>query len=156
MLTKEQVKRSLDAKWRLHLARYFGIGLAVILGLFLIGALIALTLYGFSAENTETALFVCGVSAIVCCICFLPFVLYYLYQYFALFRDLEAYTIHTVTLERPNSSGWYSGFAYCTVTVEGRSIETAPLFPLFPLEAYNNKTVNAAYNTVNHKLIILE
>ncbi len=160
MLTKEQVKHSMEAKWRLHQARLYAILLAVILGFFLFAALSSLTLHGFSSKNIETALFACGMAALIFFLAFAPFVLFYLYRYLSLFRDLETYIIHEVTLERPSTSYWYRGAVYYTVQIENQNIDTLPLwssgiFSQFSLAEYNNRTIKVAYSEALAKLIVL-
>ncbi len=160
MLTKEQVQTSIQAKWRLYQMRLYLVLLGVSIALSFFISLFSLAAHELSSENMATALFAFGVMALIFLLVFVPFALFYLYQYRILFRGLEAYTVYTVTLDRPSTSYWYRGAVFYTIRVENRDIETLPLWSSgslakFPLEAYNNKTVKVAYSATLEKLIVL-
>ena len=162
MVTKEQIKTSMDAKWRLSQVKIYSAILGGILVFLLIVALFSALKHGDFSLSFEVS----GICAIIFTIMFAPFPFYSLYRYRELFRNLDEYHIYTATLDQPSTSHLYRGAIYYTVTLhtaDGFTIkaDTKPLFSsgafaTFPLEEYNNKTVTVAYKENEDFLIILK
>ncbi|MBO5111481.1 MAG: hypothetical protein J6D21_12300 [Clostridia bacterium] len=162
MVTKEQIKSSLDAKWQMSQTKIYSAILGGILIFLLLIALVSGASYGNFALSFEVS----GICAAVFAVIFAPFPLYSLYRYRELFRGLEEYRVYTTTLDQPNTSHLYRGAIYYTVTLRApdgsaTKTDTNPLFSSgafasFPLEEYNNQTVTVAYKESEDLLVILD
>ncbi|MBQ9120888.1 MAG: hypothetical protein IJY12_00830 [Clostridia bacterium] len=162
MVTKEQIKNSMDAKWRLGQIKTY----SVILGGILVSLLCFALFSGILHGDLALAFEVTGIYALLFIIIFAPFPLYNLYRYRKLFHHPEEYHLYTAVLDRPNTSYFYRGAIYYTVTLHTpdgftRQANTKPLFSggalaSFPLDKYNNQTVTVAYKENENLLVILD
>lgn len=162
MVTKEQIKNSMDAKWRLSQVKIYSAILGGILAFMLFVALFSALKHGDFSLSFEVS----GICAAVFAVIFAPFPLYSLYRYRELFRNLDEYRVYTATLDHPSTSHLYRGAIYYTVTLRTpdgftTQTDTKPLFhsgafATFPLEDYNNKTVTIAYKESEDLLVILD
>jgi len=161
MVTKEQIKNSLDAKWRLSQIKIY----SAILGGILVFLMFVALFSGATHGDFPLSFEVSGICAAVFTVIFVPFPLYGLYCYRQLFRGLEEYRVYTTTLDHPSTSRLYRGAIYYTVTLRtpdgfATQADTKPLFSsgtfaTCPLEDYNNKTVTVAYKESEDLLVIL-
>ena len=162
MITKEQIKNSMDAKWRRSQIKIYSAILGGILVFMLFVALFSALKHGDFSLSFEVS----GICAIVFAVIFAPFPLFSLYRYRELFRNLDEYRVYTATLDHPSTSHLYRGAIYYTVilrTPDGFTIQTdtKPLFSsgafaTFPLEEYNNQTATVAYKESEDLLVILD
>ena len=161
MVTKERIKNSLDAKWRLSQVKIYSIVLGCILGFMLLVALFSGATHGNFALSFEVS----GICAILFAVIFAPFPFYSWYRYREILRNAEEYQLCSTVLSWPSTSHLYRGAIYYNVelTLEnGRTVhtETKPMwtsgaFAQFPLEDYHNKTVAVAYREADDFLVVL-
>ena len=161
MITKEIIKKSLDAKWRKRQINVWLFVLGAYAFVFLFAALIATAKHG----NFLLSIEISGLCAAVCLPILLPFLGYNLWKYHSLFKDADSYSVYEVMLDKPETSYFYRGAIYYTVSFtdkNGNSIvrDTHPLwssgiFDPCQLADYNNKRVFVAYNENTDTLIVL-
>lgn len=161
MLTKEIVKKSMEAKWRKNQMSMHGVIALIIFVVIFFSTLFA----GLQHGDILLALEVSGIVILIYALLFGCFVLYYTYKYFSLFKDLEQYEVYEVILDKPSTSYLYRGAIYYTVsfeTIKGERItqDTKPfwssaIFASFQLEDYNNKKIKIAYNANTETMITL-
>ena len=161
MLTKEMVKKSIEARWRKGQIRmYF-----IIFSFFEVLGLIIGVVFGMHTGEFHITFTIIGIILLVFCIVFLPFIFYFLYKYLKLFKYLEDYIIYEVTLDKPSTSFMYRGSVYYTITFiteanekitrDTRPLWSSSILASFSLEEYNNKKVKIAYNENLDCLIVL-
>ena len=161
MLTKEEVKNALEAKWRKKQIILWTVAVGIwILFLFLVGLYTA-----FSVGDFLMSFEIVGLVSLCCLALFAPFILFYIYKYVKLFCNLSDYEVYEVMLDKPSTSYWYRGAIYYTVTVpleQNRFVEvnTVPLwssgaFASCSLEDYNNKKIRVAYDKGQGRLLVL-
>ena len=159
-LTKDDIKKSLDAKWR---KKHF----LMFLIIYVIASLLLFFGVHFYPSNQQVIVdsnLPLGLAEIFMFLVFGSFALYYLVRYILLFKDIDSYEKYAVILDKPNTSFNYRHSIYYTVsftTKKGKKIikDTAPIFSdwgnVASLHDYNNKKVNIAYNEKNDTLIVL-
>ena len=159
-LTKDDIKKSLDAKWR---KKHF----LMFLIIYVIASLLVFFGVHFYPSNKQVVVdsnLPLGLAEIFMFLVFGSFALYYLVRYILLFKDIDSYEKYEVILDKPNTSFNYRHSIYYTVsftTKTGKKIikDTAPIFSdwgnIASLHDYNNKKVNIAYNEKNDTLIVL-
>ena len=161
MLTKDMVKSSMEAKWRMNQLKMY----IAIPGIFLLFIAFVGVISGLQHGDFALSFEVTGIVMLVFALMFLPFVLFTLYKYRALFQNLNDYEIYEVRLDHPGTSYWYRGAIYYTVTIETKagykvSADTKPLwsggaFASFRLDEYNNKKIRIAYNEQTDEMMVL-
>ncbi len=166
MLTKEKIKHSLEAAWRLRQMKIYGILLGIFSLVFTVLIVFGVAMEGFTLENLLFGGEILLILLLVYSAVMLPFVLFAWYQYRQLFKHLETYIVHDVTLDKPNTAYFYRGAVYYTVTLELSpakriKVDTKPLwssgiFEPIQLADYNNKTIEVAYSETLDKLIVIE
>ena len=150
MVTKEQIKNSLEYKWRMRQCKTY---------LVIWGVMAAFALMGGAASfgklgSVQGGLFVFLVVTAIHSLVLLPLAIYPLVQIWLLGKRAERCSVHTVKLDRPGTSHMYRGAVYYTVsfTDNGEYFvrDTKPLWSSssveFPLDEYNNKEVKILYD----------
>ena len=150
MVTKEQIKNSLEYKWRMRQCKTY---------LVIWGVMAAFALMGGAASfgklgSVQGGLFVFLVVTAIYSLVLLPLAIYPLVQIWLLGKRAERCSVHTVKLDRPGTSHMYRGAVYYTVsfTDNGEYFvrDTKPLWSSysveFPLDEYNNKEVKILYD----------
>lgn len=159
MVTKEQIKNSLEYKWRMRQCKTY---------LVIWGVMAAFALMGGAASfgklgSVQGGLFVFLVVTAIYSIVLLPLAIYPLVQILLLGKRAERCSVHTVKLDRPGTSHMYRGAVYYTVsfTDNGEHFlrETKPLWSSFsvefPLDEYNNKEVKILYDREADQVFVL-
>lgn len=160
MVTKEQIKSSMEYKWRLSQCKTY----LVIWGVMLVFALIG----GFSGamkmNSAKDGLFISLVTAGILSMPLLPMAVYPMIQIWRLMKRAQGCTIHRVMLDRPATSTMYRGAVYYTVdfTQDGERLlrDTKPLWssaPMaqFQLDEYNNKQIDILYDRECDQVFVL-
>ena len=150
MVTKEQIKNSLEYKWRMRQCKTY---------LVIWGVMAAFALMGGAASfgklgSVQGGLFVFLVVTAIYSLVLLPLAIYPLVQIWLLGKRAERCSVHTVKLDRPGTSHMYRGAVYYTVSFtdngEYFARDTKPLWSSssveFPLDEYNNKEVKILYD----------
>ena len=159
MVTKEQIKNSLEYKWRMRQCKTY---------LVIWGVMAAFALMGGAASfgklgSVQGGLFVFLVVTAIYSLVLLPLAIYPLVQIWLLGKRAERCSVHTVKLDRPGTSHMYRGAVYYTVsfTDNGEYFvrDTKPLWSSssveFPLEEYNNKEVKILYDREADQVFVL-
>lgn len=151
MVTKEQIKNSMEYKWRLSQCKTY----LVIWGVMLVFALFG-GVYGAMKQNSASdGLFISLVTVGILSMPLLPMAVYPIIQIGRLMQRAQVCTIHRVMLDRPATSAMYRGAVYYTVefTQDGERFlrDTKPLWssaPMaqFQLDEYNNKQIDILYD----------
>ena len=160
MITKEQVKGSLEANWRLHQAKLYLVVLAIVAAVSLL-----VSLLGAAAKGMlDAALWAGGISALIYSVVILPFSAFSYCKYLRIVNRWEKYESYTVTLDRPGTSYLYNRSVYYTVrfrTDSGKEVtaDTMPLwssaaFALYQLEEYNNKKIRILYDPEEERVVV--
>ena len=161
MITKDVIKKSLDAKWRKRQINVWFFVLGAYAIVFIFSALISTAKHGDLMLSLEIS----GIAAAVCLPILLPFLFYNVWCYLSLFKKAEEYTVHEVMLDKPHTSYLYRGAIYYTVRVTDKNgniivRDTHPLwssgiFDPCQLADYNNQRVFVAYRESTDTLIVL-
>ena len=161
MITKEQVKGSLEANWRLHQAKVY----LVLWGILTAVMFFISFCYAAAKGMPDAALWASGILALVYAAVFLPFSGVSYCKYLRIINRWEKYESYTVTLDRPGTSYFYNRSVYYTVrfhTESGKEVtaDTMPLwsgaaFALYQLEDYNNKKIRILYDPEEEKIVVL-
>lgn len=161
MITKETIKNSLDAKWRKRQIIMYCSFLGVAFFIEFIFSLFTL----LKENGVDYFLIPLIISTTFFLIILAPFIIYSISKYRSLFKDLENYHQYEVTLDKPETSYWYRGAVYYTVSFETVSnkkvtIDTNPLWSSFfttigEIKEYNNKKVDILYNENLDSIIVL-
>ena len=159
MVTKEQIKNSLEYKWRMRQCKTY---------LVIWGVMAAFALMGGAASfgklgSVQGGLFVFLVVTAIYSLVLLPLAIYPLVQIRLLANRAERCSVHTVKLDRPGTSHMYRGAVYYTVsfTDNGEYFvrDTKPLWSSysveFPLDEYNNKEVKILYDREADQVFVL-
>ena len=159
MVTKEQIKNSLEYKWRMRQCKTY---------LVIWGVMAAFALMGGAASfgklgSVQGGLFVFLVVTAIYSLVLLPLAIYPLVQIWLLGKRAERCSVHTVKLDRPGTSHMYRGAVYYTVsfTDNGEYFvrDTKPLWSSysveFPLDEYNNKEVKILYDREADQVFVL-
>ena len=159
MVTKEQIKNSLEYKWRMRQCKTY---------LVIWGVMAAFALMGGAASfgklgSVQGGLFVFLVVTAIYSLVLLPLAIYPLVQIRLLANRAERCSVHTVKLDRPGTSHMYRGAVYYTVsfTDNGEYFvrDTKPLWSSssveFPLDEYNNKEVKILYDRESDQVFVL-
>lgn len=160
MATKEQIKASMEYKWRLRQCRTY----LAIWGMMLVFALIGGFSAGIKLQSAKDSVFVSCVAVAIFSVSLLPAAIYPMVQIALLSKRAENCTVHTVMLDRPSVSAMYRGAVYYTVefTQDGERFirDTKPLWSSgdwaqFSLDEYNNKEVKILYNRGSDQVFVL-
>ena len=159
MVTKEQIKNSLEYKWRMRQCKTY---------LVIWGVMAAFALMGGAASfgklgSVQGGLFVFLVVTAIYSLVLLPLAIYPLVQIRLLAKRAERCSVHTVKLDRPGTSHMYRGAVYYTVsfTDNGEYFvrDTKPLWSSysveFPLDEYNNKELKILYDREADQVVVL-
>ena len=159
MVTKEQIKNSLEYKWRMRQCKTY---------LVIWGVMAAFALMGGAASfgklgSVQGGLFVFLVVTAIYSLVLLPLAIYPLVQIWLLAKRAERCSVHTVKLDRPGTSHMYRGAVYYTVsfTDNGEYFvrDTKPLWSSysveFPLDEYNNKELKILYDREADQVFVL-
>lgn len=157
MVTKEEVKNSVEFKWR-------GQQWRVYLGLFAFMLVLVIPMSIIKAKSLDDTGFAVGVVAVIYGVVFVPFVLYAVWRQRELVHRFDNYERHQVKLDHPSVSRNYRGAIYYVVlfqdnTGEWIRLNTKPLFSggmfaVCPLEKYNNQTVEIFYDSEKEQVIL--
>ena len=160
--TKEDIKNSVEYRWRLSSIKWLLVLWAVIGVVMLVVSLIT---YLYDMENIDLSiqiwLIVVGIYSVI----LLPFVLFYGYKMLYLLKHYGEFASYEVTLDNVSTSYAYKGAVYYKVTINegGRTIkvDTNPyfssgVFAPFALEDYNNKRVVGLYDSEKDKFYIIK
>ena len=160
MVTKEQIKSSMEYKWRLSQCKTY----LVIWGVMLVFALIGGFGGAMKLNSVQDGLFISLVTAAILSTPLLPMAIYPMVQIARLMKRAQGCTIHRVMLDRPATSTMYRGAVYYTVefTQDGERFlrDTKPLWssaPMarFQLGEYNNKQIDILYDRESDQIIVL-
>ena len=162
MITKEQVKNSLEAKWRLHQAKvYLALWGVVTAVMFFISLC-----YAAAEGMLDAGLWATGIMALVYGVVFLPFVAFSYWKYLQIIRNWEKYEVHTVMLDQPGTSYMYKRSVYYTVKFQAKdgafvTADTKPLwssaaFAFCRLEEYNNKKIRILYDPEADAVVVCD
>lgn len=165
-MSKDKLKNSIDAKWRVHQVKVF-----LYFSLFILVVIILVSLFGIVSHSEsltdyfEVFIQTVGVTVLVYALFLAPFIIYYLYKYFKIINNQSEYEIYTVTLDNPTTSYFYRGAIYYTVkftrgsgnkvTLDTKPCFSSGIFSKFPLEEYNNKKVEIIYYPDLDEIIVL-
>lgn len=163
MITKQEIKNSLDAKWRLkQIFLYCGLSIFIIivLGVEMLFSISDVT----DKEISKSIISVLFTTTIFISLIFIIPLMYQLFQYFRLFKDIDKYGKYEVVLDHPEVSYMYRHSVYYNIELTTKTgnrvqLDTLPMFSSFSmncsLEDYNNKTVYLLYNEEKEKMCIL-
>jgi len=154
MVTKETVKKSLEARWLMK--NIFSFSAVYVI------CILIIVFHRSEFKTNGFWFFVVFISLL-----FLPVICYHIYQYMVLFQYLERYELYEVELKNPEKSAVYKISIYYTATFQtkkGRTVSktTKPLWKnkrLFgkylPLEEHSLNVV-IAYNDVRTAILVLK
>ena len=108
MVTKEQIKNSLEYKWRLRQVKTY----LIIWGVMLVFALMGGFVSSGKLGSIQDGLFVFLVVTAIYSLVLLPMAIYPLVQIWLLGKRAERCSVHTVKLDRPGTSHMYRGAVY--------------------------------------------
>ena len=160
MVTKEQIKSSMEYKWRLSQCKTY----LVIWGVTLVFAIIGGFGGAMKLNSVKDGLFISLVTTGILSMPLLPMAVYPMIQIGRLMKRAQGCTIHRVMLDRPATSTMYRGAVYYTVefTQDGERFlrDTKPLWssaPMarFQLDEYNNKQIDILYDRESDQIIVL-
>ena len=159
MVTKEQIKNSLEYKWRIRQCKTYLIIWSVMAVVALMGGAVSFGKLGSAKDGLFVFLTVTAIYSLV----LLPLAIYPLVQILLLGKRAERCSVHTVKLDRPGTSHMYRGAVYYTVsfTDNGEHFvrDTKPLWSSnsidFPLDEYNNKELKILYDRESDQVFVL-
>lgn len=152
-MTYEILNRSADMRFfRLRLIQFSVLGFLYIL-IAVIAAIVSPAILG-----------VVAVALVMNLGFFVPYLVYYTRSILEIRKNLEAYTVHTVTLTHAHKGVNHRMFFVVELTDgEGRilaehtkSIFGTSLFDAVHFADYNGKEVQVAYNAVTDQLVVLD
>lgn len=151
--TREEIKNSLEYRWRKDSVRDFLLIWVIMAVLSLVVMLIfGIKDLGFIFVGLQIWLIVMALYGVF----LLPFLAFYCYKMHDLLKRYEHLPSYEVVLDSVSTSYMYRGAVYYTVTIcdQGitRRVRTNPLFSskvssMFTLEEFNNKTVVGLYDS---------
>jgi len=160
MITKEILKKSIEARWRRHQKNLFWtIGIALIFFLMLF----ALPEILINKDKEAFGIMMLGFTPII--LIFTGFIIYYQAVYTNLIKEVEDYEICEAVLDHPSSSYMYKHSLYYTLTFNRKNnerinLDTPPMFGnglMGPnaIEDYNNERIYVAYSKSKDKMVVL-
>ena len=162
MITRDQVKNSMEARWRRHQTKQYMVAFGIVAVVSLMMSLVRAASKGM----LDLALWGAGVTVAIYVVIFLPFPVYAYWKYLQIVKNWERYEIHTVTLDRPGTSHLYNRSVFYTVYFTSNSgkrvaADTRPLwssaaFSPYQLDEYNNKKVRVLYDPFREEVIVLD
>ncbi len=151
-LTKEDIKNSVEYKWRIQQRNtLLIIYILVLLAAFFMMAIAGLTNASEFEDNMASILtdaFL--IVAVLFTVIFMPFIAFYQYKAVYLLKKYHTFKRYEVLLDRPSTSYWYRGAVYYTVDISTEkgnlSVDTNPYFSssvwsAFNISEFNNKKV---------------
>lgn len=158
MVTKEQVKGSAEARWRLNQIKIYGITLLVVAFLVAAFTLIRSTDTVHIGSLWESY----GITmAILACV-LLPFIIFDLWHYAKIVLNWQHYDRVTALLNKPvvhrgavSYTVTFAGKDGETVTMDTKPLWSSGMFALFRLEEYNNKQVDILYDPFQGRIVVL-
>ena len=104
VLTKEDIKNSLEYQWRKYQIKVFIIIWAIIVFFTFLVTLVA------GLKNILLTLKITIGIVVSYSLVFLPFPIYYLYKLVYFLKKAPEFSVHEVILENVSTSFWYRGF----------------------------------------------
>ena len=161
-MTKNEMKSSIEARWRIHQIKTH---LIIALAIILISMIIVVIKFILKLDNLKPMILsIASISGFILSLPAIVFAIYSYIQYRLLFRDLEKLVKCEVVLNNPHTSYNYRSAIYYTVQIiiddKNISCDTKPFFSSnffseFQLDDYNNKKVTVAYNPITNKIITI-
>lgn len=157
MVTKEEVKASVEYQWRGQQWKIYMVILAFIL-------IVIFPMCFLETDSLEIIGSVFGIVAAIYGVIFLPFILYAVWRQWELAHRFDHYERHRVKLDQPSSSWGYRGaFLYHVrfqddagnpIQLDTKPIFSSGFFSACLLEEYNNKTVEIFYDAEKDRVIV--
>lgn len=165
MVTEEQLKRSIDAQWRISKVRYYSIlpgAIWLFLSVFMI---VSVSLDGLTGRDLKSVLPIIGLAFVICAVIFTPLIVTNLTAYRAMIRDPGNYRMYPVILDHAATSvlaGGAINFSVVFLTEDGSVVrrDTAPMWSVssaakYPLKEYDQQLVCIAYDKAADRMVIL-
>ena len=159
--TKEDIKNSVEYKWRKNsFCLLLGIW-AFIAAVMLFGVLII----GFDDIKPGMGMQVWLIVMAIYSVIYLPFVAYYGYKMLYILKHYTEFNSYLVMLDNVSTSQMYRGAVYYTVTINDEGVTkqvstnayfSSGMFSKFPLEDYNNKKVVGLYDSKMDRFYIIK
>ena len=159
--TKEDIKNSVEYKWRKNsFCLLLGIW-AFIAAVMLFGVLII----GFDDIKPGMGMQVWLIVMAIYSVIYLPFVAYYGYKMLYILKHYLEFNSYEVMLDNVSTSQMYRGAVYYTVTLNDEGVTkqvstnayfSSGMFAKFPLEDYNNKKVIGLYDSQMDRFYIIK
>lgn len=160
VLTKEDIKNSLEYQWRKYQIKVFMIIWAIIVFFTILVTLVV------GLKNILLTLKITIGIVVSYSLVFLPFPIYYLYKLVYFLKKAPEFSVHEVILENVSTSFWYRGYIYYSVSivVDNKKVgaDTNPYFSNSSLLAkfypkdYNNKKVIGLYDSRLEKFYVIK
>lgn len=157
MVTKEEVKASMEYKWRAQQWKIY-------LGLFAFVMVLVIPMGFLKTNSLELIGPAFGIVAVIYGLIFGPIILYSVWRQWELVHRCDHYEKYQVKLDHPSVSRNYRGAIYYQVLFQDNAgdwirLDTKPLFSggmfaVCPLEEYNNQTVEIFYDSEKEQVII--
>ena len=159
--TKEDIKNSVEYKWRKNsFCLLLGIW-AFIAAVMLFGVLII----GFDDIKAGMGMQVWLIVMAIYSVIYLPFVAYYGYKMLYILKHYSEFNSYEVMLDNVSTSQMYRGAVYYTVTINDEGVTkqvstnayfSSGMFAKFPLEDYNNKKVIGLYDSQMDRFYVIK
>lgn len=157
MVTKEEVKASVEYKW-------WGRQWKLLTGLYVFILIAVLVLTFLTTLSQDEVWSVLGILAVVYGVVFIPFVLFYIWRQWELVHRCDNYEKYQVKLDQPATSRRYRSAVFYHVLFRDNAgnwvrLDTRPLFQdgafsVCSLEEYNNQTVEIFYDSEKERVIV--
>ena len=160
--TKEDIKGSVEYRWRLSSVKLF-FALWAIIAVFMLFPTLITSMTDMNSIGLGFRIWL--TVMIIYSALLLPFVAFYCYKMHYLLKHYSEFRSYEVMLDRVSTSYAYKGAVYYTVTVHengsARQVCTNPyfssgIFSKFPLEDYNNKRVVGLYDSRMDRFYIIK
>ncbi len=154
-LTKEDIKNSIEYKWRIELIKN-------LLFSYLINLLATLPIMLFSLEFDDLllAFIIWVIWNLIFGVFFLANIFYYLYKNKYLFKNYHKFKSYIVVLDHPYNSYSYKRSTYYTCLIEDNYIKknvcTNSCFSNDNIEEFNNQKVIGLYDDVLEKIYVIK
>ena len=157
MVTKEEVKASVEYKW-------WGRQWKLLTGLYVFILIAVLVLTFLTTLSQDEVWSVLGILAVVYGVVFIPFVLFYIWRQWELVHRCDSYEKYHVKLDHPATSRRYRSAVLYRIRFQDNAgfwvkLDTRPLFQdgafsVCSLEEYNNQTVEIFYDSEKERVIV--
>lgn len=157
MVTKEEVKASVEYKW-------WGQQWKLYLGIFAFILIFVAPLSFLKTNSLEIIGSAYGIVAVIYGLILGPFVLYYIWRQWELVHRCDNYEKYQVKLDQPATSRRYRSAVFYHVLFRDNAgfwvkLDTRPLFQdgafsVCSLEEYNNQTVEIFYDSEKERVIV--